>query len=320
MKKMLFFVLICLFTGVLSAQRLDDGSFENKWLQYTTTRTDIPVYWDYSHSETDDIIRTINSLVVIPNAVVRTELTAFRETEDVKDGDYAVRLTTVTFDNILLVPGVLGTITDDFISDYINAGGINVQAEFNFAPLALTGYYKYLPVNGDSAVIEVELYNEDIVIGSGKFIQRNRVEEWTEFTVNVHHNVPGSAVTHIRMLFISSAGYNFEDLMSCKGQVGSTLYIDDIKFSYESSITESILSDVKVKTYPNPATETVTFEFDQQMKGDFFIYNTLGSEVASYPLAGETLNVNVSTLEAGTYLFRVIDNNNIRKSGKFLVK
>lgn len=321
MKKLVPFIAILFVASFASAQQLDDGSFETKWkLHAETGRSDYPSYWDYSQEDEDDLIRTLNSLTDLNIGEFITEPTAFREENDVKDGNYAIRVRTASFSNVLLVPGVFGTISNEYVEEYLdqdNGRWIGVTSEFNFAPKKLEGYYKYAPVNGDSGVIEIMLYNEDFVIASGKLMLYNTVSEWTKFDIDVTTIIPGAQVTDLRMLFISSAGYNFDDLETCQGQVGSTLWIDDVKFNYESSLTENIMSDVKVKTYPNPASESVTFQFDQPLQGKLAIYTIAGAEMASFPITGEQMNINISNWATGTYLFRVIDNNNIRKSGKF---
>lgn len=321
MKKLVPFIAILFAASFASAQQLGDGSFETKWkLHAETGRSDWPSYWDYSQEDEDDLIRTLNSLTDLNIGEFVTEPTAFREENDVKDGNYAIRVRTASFSNVLLVPGVFGTISNDYVEEYLdqdNGGWIGVTSEFNFIPEKLEGYYKYAPVNGDSGVIEIALYNEDLVIASGKLMLYNTVSEWTKFEIDVVNTLPGAQATDLRMLFISSAGYNFDDLETCQGQVGSTLWIDDVKFNYEPSLTESIMPDLNVKTFPNPASESVTFQFDQTVQGKLVIYTIAGAEVASFPIDRERMDVNISNWAAGTYLFRVIDNNSIKKSGKF---
>lgn len=324
MRKFLFIILALTWVSLSSAQQdnyyFEDGSFENKWEKFETGRSDFPFYWDYSLRDEEDLLRTLNSLTDINIGEFITEPTAFRVEDDVVDGNYAIKLTTAKFSNQLLVPGAFGTISNTYINEYLGDGSIGVVAEFDQEPKKLTGYYKYLPVNGDSAVIEVELFDYDFKIASGVLKIYETVSEWTPFEIEIVNTVPGANVTDLRLLFISSAGYNFDDLMECKGHVGSSLFIDNIQFSYESGLKENIISDVKVNIFPNPATETVTLTFDRNLSGNLVIYNLLGAEIATYPMNGERMDINVTSFEAGTYLFRVIDQNQISKSGKFVVQ
>ncbi|MDL2296549.1 T9SS type A sorting domain-containing protein, partial [Bacteroidales bacterium OttesenSCG-928-E04] len=315
MKKLILTIFVLSMSGFIVAQEnIEDGGFEAKWEKFNVSdRPDFSEYWDYSHSDEDDLVRTLNLLAVIPPLPsLTTKLTTYREESDVHGGKYAIKLVSVKFNDDLFVPGAFGTISNTFIDDFLGtdegegeAGSIGVTVDFasTSIPKRLTGYYKYAPVKGDSAVIEIEFYNNGEKIASGKMLEYSNVGTWTKFDIPITPIVDTPA-TEIRMLFISSAGYNFDDLMTCKGQVGSALYIDDIAFNYESSLKENILSDVQVKTFPNPASETVTFTFNQIMQGNLVIYNILGAEIATYPIHNDRIDISVNNLESGTYLFR----------------
>jgi hypothetical protein len=317
MKKTLlsFFFIISIVT--LSAQVIQDGSFETKWGTYAAESGN---YLDYSYEDSLDLLMTLNILYQLPADPIPGELTAYRET-DAQDGNYAIRLTSKNLGGILLVPGALGTISNNFIEQFLSSEGIiSVKKEFPFKPLALKGYYKYTPVNGDSAAIDMELFNGSVSIAKAQKIEYNTVSSWTFFNLPFVYSDTTLAATHIKLLFVASAGYNFNDLMSCVGQINSSLYIDNIYFEYENGLTESLLPIVKVTVYPNPSTDFVTFDFNREVKGELVIYNISGAQVGTINVSQSKVEYRNSDLSSGTYFYRLIDSNKILVSGKFIVK
>ena len=309
----LAFVCFSLFFS-LSAQNINDGGFESKW---ETIQGFTGPYEDYSNSDKTDLIKTLNSLIDFED-IIETELTAFKESPG-HDSDHAIRVVSKLFSGTLFVPGAFGSLTEGYAEEYLATGGITVQLPFRFKPLKFTGFYKYTPVAGDSAVIELEMYDEDLLLGGGYFREKNTVSDWTSFEIVVDYEIDYADPNEIRLLFVSSAGYDFGDLENCKGQVGSTLYIDDIAFHYELGLVEPLMEKCKVNVYPNPVMETVNFEFEKEIEGRLVIYNLQGMEVASSNFErGKNVNINLSNLATGTYLYRVIDGNLILTSGSLI--
>ena len=96
------------------------------------------------------------------------------------------------------------------------------------------GYYKYAPVASDSASISVKLYNGSEVIAEGYLLEKNEVNTWTQFEVPMVYSNTSATPTHISIIISASAGYDFADLTNCQGQEGSSLWIDDLEFTFPS--------------------------------------------------------------------------------------
>lgn len=86
--------------------------------------------------------------------------------------------------------------------------------------------------------------------------------------------------------------------------------------------------DIAVKTFPNPATEGVFFEFDKSTAADWniMIYNTAGQIVTMQPVSASVGATSVKVLlpenlAVGNYFYNVIDENSlIRAKGQFIKK
>lgn len=312
MKKTVLVVALFIFASSLFAQEIVDGSFENNWTSVPSERGE---YWDYENN----LFRTLNSLYQLPTVPITTELTAFREGSNAQEGQYAIRLESASFAGIVFVPGAFGTIGENVGAEYVATGGITIKTDFAHQPLFLKGYYKYAPVAGDSASIELELSYHDEIIAHSLYIEKNAVNEWKAFSIPVTYSVP-QAPTHLKLIFSSSAAYDFANLMNCAGQVGSALYIDNLSFQYDpEGLEEPLLGKQSVSVYPNPSSEMVHFDLGKKCNGQLVIYNMLGAEITRLDITNQIMEYNVSSLDAGNYFYRVIDGKTITSSGKFVV-
>ncbi|MDE7102191.1 MAG: PCMD domain-containing protein, partial [Bacteroidales bacterium] len=158
----------------------------------------------------------------------------------------------------IFLPGVVGTL-EVLIQEQSAVFG----RPFPSRPSALKGYMKYLPVNGDSASIFVEVYKYNEAAGRRQKlcrveqIFRDSIKDWTAFELPIKYEIEDEVMPDsITVLFVSSAGYDFDDLFNCKGQVGSTLWVDDVEFVYEGGEQSSIRENAVLaasKLYPNPS-------------------------------------------------------------------
>jgi hypothetical protein len=179
-------------------------------------------------------MRTLNGLAALPPEMGGSMglLTAKKAKEPVS-GYFALNMTTVLLqlneEQRILIPGAVGTISENFINEFLEQSGkITVRKAFSEKPTALKGYMKYAPVQGDSAAIEVELYNGTNVIGRGLLVEKRAINSWVPFEVPINYSNPTATVTDLKLIFSSSAGYNFNDLLHCTGQAGSSFTIDRI--------------------------------------------------------------------------------------------
>ncbi len=77
-----------------------------------------------------------------------------------------------------------------------------------------------------------------------------------------------------------------------------------------------------VRSYPNPATSLINFEFQRSLeKGHTLqIFSFIGNKVAELPASGSKLTLNLDGYFRGIYCFRLIDKSGkVIDSGKFQV-
>jgi hypothetical protein len=75
-----------------------------------------------------------------------------------------------------------------------------------------------------------------------------------------------------------------------------------------------------IRVYPNPATEQITIEFENQVKSiDITIINIFGQTIIHQQMSGNSkYNLNISNLESGMYFYSIISNGKVLKSDKLI--
>ena len=228
-------ILVFAFIGVVNctkAQQLfPDGNFEDCWQYFQNPTPGKSNYWDFKDNY---FLSTLNQLHELSEPWGNAPLTAFRlDGSDVYEGNYSLKLVSNTMflgSQPIFLPGVAATMEVDILPI-----GCVLGEPFTYRPKNIKGYYQYFPVNGDSAAIEIWLQKNGTVLGRGKQVIKNSVPIWTEFIVPISYTSNDMPDT-IVVIFTASADYdvtNIEALMQCKGQVGSTLYLDNVEFEYD---------------------------------------------------------------------------------------
>ena len=208
-------------------------------------------------------------------------VTTFRETEDVYSGTYAVKLVTGTF-GTLPVAGTLATGYFDS-SVLIPTNALKIGVPFTEKPIKISGYYKYLPENGDSAVIVSRLSKfidgQQVILAEAGFLIEETVSEYTYFEAEYEYflsETPDSMMT----LFTSSAGA--AEFIAAEG---STLYIDEIALEYNTGVKDFLMPDAEINVFPNPAQNKIQLALQQPfINAEFIISNLEGKLVKRFAL------------------------------------
>jgi len=319
MRKIVF--LIASFTVINVAnvkgqnQNIPDGGFENCWIE-KDPRNGKPKFWDF---KADFFFTSLNAdLYTLPEFLGNAPLTAFRETADAYQGNYSLKLVSAAMASDygpIFLPGAMGNINIDIISVDCTLG-----RPFTSRPSAIKGWHKYIPVNKDSAAIEIVLKKGGKKIGEGKQIIKEGVPNWATFNVPITYTsdqTPDSII----VVFSSSAAYDFTDietLMECKGQVGSTLYLDEIELEYVVGIKEIFDPAIQMSVYPNPSKENVSLNIAKETNGTVIIYDYLTRKIGEYSINGTQIDIDIQDYAAGSYLINVIENGKVITTNRFV--
>ncbi len=104
-----------------------------------------------------------------------------------------------------------------------------------------------------------------------------------------------------RIVFAIADGGDFSSdsgvfISMCESCSSSTLGVEDVS------------NEIALDIYPNPATETVSFDFVGGEKGKLHIINSYGKELSEFDISSGNNTIDVSELESGTYFFKIVSN------------
>ncbi len=181
----------------------------------------------------------------------------------------------------------------------------------------LSGYYKFIPRNGDTASFSTYLYRNDSLVGSGIFISRDSAVEWTPFVVRVTY-IPGfkGAPDSAAILF---AAYHWNSPTSLP-LGNSILEVDEISFNSFATGIEDLMTPESsgLIIAPNPFNDYTMISF-HTVSGEptkLELFNTEGKLVQvladrEFTTGAQTLSLNRAGLPPGVYLLTLRSGNNL---------
>lgn len=300
MKTLNILIFSLLIGSAMAQTQIPEGGFEN-WIPNSTN-----IYYEPG----GDFWTTLNPLATLGGPVTVSQTT------DAHSGEYAAKLETKLW-GTLLISGLL--VSGNFIltEPYIQNG-----KPFTDTPSKFKGWYKYTPVNSDSAGVAAILTRYNTEAGQQDTVARaisaltESVQTYTQFEFDFDYLLTGINPDTIILVFTSSGNAgNFQ------GEEGSTLILDDISLEYPSGLLESLQPEFTVKAFPSPADEQVSFQFNtaQPEKLLCYVYSLEGRLIKSFTPKGKEYQMNVSTWPQSKYILQVFKGNSLVSSSKFIV-
>jgi hypothetical protein len=281
-------------------------------------------YYQTGLTPDDNFLGTLNELASIPDPIGPGPVTVYR-VEDAKSGTYAAKLTSEFFGNDInvFIPGMLGTAK----MDAPNIRAILGKPCVNCRPSRFSGYYKYSPINEDSctALILVSRWNAETkkrdTIGYGSMIEQNPVPGYIKFDIPVTYTGINDPSDSLTILLISSAGFSIYNFMGCDGQIGSSMWVDELILEYPMGIQQSLMPEVAVNCYPNPAKDMLNVDLSKNVKnGILEVFTLQGQAIGKYALNEMRNQIPVYSFTSGTYYYKLTQENSILNTGTFIIQ
>lgn len=162
-------------------------------------------------------------------------------------------------------------------------------------------------------------------------------------------NICDAPTEYIEAIFLDRSATVFPSQL-CVGTAGG-LFPEDVDASYETSsvsytaadgglplgdlnwfpekkaiwlenpnVSVKIIGDKNISVYPNPAQDNIYFSTGKVMDVRVDLVNILGKNISSLESNDGNIEMNVSALENGLYIYRISDSNkNVIKAGKILI-
>ena len=321
MKKVFALILLAFISMSGFTQSIPNGGLEN-W-DSIHSQTTSAYYWDPSFVGIN-WLGTLNSLAGLPVPMGPGPVTVERTT-DKYSGTYAAKLVSHPMalgELTIFIPGMLGTA----VMDKVNVKALIGNPCPGCKPLHFKGYYKYEPVGSDSCTIValVSRWNSEThkrdTIAFGSMVQHSAVSTYTPFDIALTYTLSEVPDT-LSYLMVASAGMNLINFMGCAGQEGSTMYVDEVSLEYPAGIEQSLMPDVAVRLYPNPASERITFELGERISnGSLEIFSADGKLVKTCGMNDIQTTVQINNLTPGSYYFKIKQDQHLLNTGSFIIK
>lgn len=247
MKKITTLILALMVSVAFSQTQTRNGGMEN-WRSYylpfnQQTAIEIPNSW----SSFDSIFNVLGHLSNPTSTVVFK--TVSQSTLEKHSGNSSVKLVSQKMNGFGVISGYLTNTSyslDPNTYDIVGWGGEPINGRVT----SVSAWVKYLPANKDKAYMYIEVFNHstfgvDTVVGYG-FV--NPFGATTNFT-----KIDISTITYTNTLKPELLRFYFSNTIDTV-QNSSTLYVDDISYTIDSTITNliNIDGDWQWSVYPNP--------------------------------------------------------------------
>ncbi|HBS85896.1 MAG: hypothetical protein A2W91_08925 [Bacteroidetes bacterium GWF2_38_335] len=298
-RKISLTAFLLLFAFSVYTQILPNPSFEN-WTN--DGEFENPDGWDCSN-------RSFFSIISF-NPVTK-------ESSDPFHGSFSAKLETIqesTGEEYVKMLGVLtlGTFDVDIIS---RTAKITGGKPFNQKPTALTGYYKYVPIENDSCDIRIGLTKFNPATQTSDTVGMGRMTSgltpgWTRFEIPVDYSSSDEPDT-LNIVFLSSDTSIFN--------VGSVLWLDSISLDGVNSIEEK--TPDRFSVFPNPASKLITIisPRENSMK-EIKITDLNGKIIMQQQISGTKNDVELPELNPGYYFIDYYLNGMHSGSVKILIQ
>ena len=240
-----------------------------------------------------------------------TQINFVQRTSDANSGYYAAKIETKN----TLITDFSGIFT---LGSYNILYGAYGGVDINVKPLKLEGYYKYYPEAGDTMAIFILMTKWNTLTSNrdtlfyGYKVSSSLTSNYTSFEIPITYTPSTATPDTFNIILASSAGL--------APQVGSALYIDDLKLTYaDDGINESNQSEI-FSVFPNPSSGIVSILLKNNKENNIIkIYNYLGEEIFKTNTSLPNLNINLSQYSNGMYFIEVNDNSSVKQIQKLII-
>ncbi|MFW5805185.1 MAG: T9SS type A sorting domain-containing protein [Bacteroidales bacterium] len=230
------------------------------------------------------------------------------KTADSYSGDFAISI-----ENTVTVWGdTLAVITNGFFGEDGPFGGMAVDAN----PMRVSGYYKYSPVDNDTALAMAFTYHYDEITDETIILDSCMIR-LTEQNTFTYFEIPLTNTAQLSdTLNISFTSCN----MNATAYPGSLLIIDALSVEYYPvAINDKPV--VVDNIYPNPALNHVILNVKDAHDIVFELYDLTGRKIFHkelHEVQNSRVKLDISNVAAGTYIYKQHDGSH-SSAGKLVV-
>ncbi len=172
-----------------------------------------------------------------------------------------------------------------------------------FEPINFNFYYKFHPVNGDSASLQIVLWDSSgNQMAEGLAIITDSISNYTMMTAPINYSLTGGAAFYsftIRNFYTSEPG-------SHQPSLGTQLKVDNIGFNFVSSSANNTNTvDRQIAVYPNPARDNINIDSHVFTDSHYKIHSIIGQTILEGNLQSNSNTIDLNSFEAGVYILEI---------------
>lgn len=232
----------------------------------------------------------------------------YAPTSDAHSGNYAMELRNAF--NFTTGTGIAGSVSSDTDAVYAAWGSLEFVPIQTY-PTELGFYFKFFPVNGDTASITIIIYDEfGTEIGIGTSLIGGLVSTYTYLSVPIVYS--GSSLPAFYSLNFTTAGYGFQP------SFGTRFIIDDLSLNDATGIKDEKSSEFIV--YPNPASDELNILTELlKASSSYKIVDMSGRVIDTGNVSPGKNAINTKSINNGMYLLEIAEHEKVKRS-LFVVK
>lgn len=218
--------------------------------------------------------------------------------------------------------GLLPPTSGIMLTGQIGTGTPPVKLGYPFTQRkdSLGFFARYQPVGVDTAFAQVIFYKRNaqrdtIAMGYTKINSTNGSFNLHYVSMVYNPDFPNTTLPDSALIIFSSS-------LPTGAQIGSTLWVDDLKWGTVNTGITEFTKNSNIKVSPNPANEFITIEIGNSVKAkQIEIIDINGKQVESFAVNSKIEKFGTAHLANGLYFYTIKDNNAaILSSGKITVR
>lgn len=241
-----------------------------------------------------------------------TMVSVSQEASGATDGDYFIKLTTVSISNspdpTQLPNGIYGSVIAQEFDHNVNIDEFKLDVAYEVQ-------------TGDQAIVFIEGNDASGGVVSQGIVQFTGNQAGLQaLTIQMLQNPQNSNAVASYFIGIASSEADLLQSATTTAAEGSWIAIDNIRFDDNSGSSSIAVNEKNVNVFPNPANDFVTFQIDGLENGNVVISSITGQEVVNTSVNG-LAKVDVSALNNGVYIYKITNSNGeLIKTSKLVIQ
>ncbi|MBL7812413.1 MAG: T9SS type A sorting domain-containing protein [Bacteroidetes bacterium] len=278
--------------GNSNMPKIPENGFDN----WTTNSVEYPAYWGTSH---------------LASRIYGLSGNYSARSTDAHSGSAAVKVQGFSMNTMFgtdTFPGMVATMHGETITDYEALSPDFPSISVNQRYASVRGYIKSQILSGDRAVVWVNFFHKDTIVGSAMYTDTGSHSSYVSFSEDISwdSSFTGKPDSATVVLYVT------DSLFSKVIHLNSWALFDDLQFDYYQTRTRPAAhAAVETRVYPNPTRDKVWLQTRSTETGNGTMLlqsldgRLIEARAVYIPVGVANFAVNLTGMPSGTYLLHL---------------